>query len=107
MVQIIADTHCHTVASSHAYSTVDENAAYAASVGMKVLAITDHAPGNAGCSAPMAFYNLVVLPRTISGVVVLRGAEANIVDYEGNLDLDNTCYSRLDWINASIPYTEL
>ena len=37
MVQIIADTHCHTVASSHAYSTVDENAAYAASVGMKVL----------------------------------------------------------------------
>lgn len=101
MVQIIADTHCHTVASSHAYSTVDENAAYAASVGMKVLAITDHAPAMPDAPHLWHFYNLVVLPRTISGVVVLRGAEANIVDYEGNLDLDNTCYSRLDWINAS------
>ena len=101
MYQIIADTHCHTVASTHAYSTVDENAAYAAETGLKILALTDHGPAMSDAPHRWHFYNLGVLPRKINGVVILRGAEANIIDYDGNLDMDQVCYQRLEWINAS------
>ena len=101
MIQIIADTHCHTVASTHAYSTVDENAAYAAQVGLKILALTDHGPAMEDAPHRWHFHNLSVLPRMINGVFILRGAEANILDYEGNLDMDRACYQRLEWINAS------
>lgn len=101
MVQIIADTHCHTVASTHAYSTVDENAAYASQIGLKILALTDHGPGMTDAPHRWHFHNLNVLPREIDGVTVLRGAEANILDFDGSLDMDEVCYQRLEWINAS------
>ena len=38
------DTHTHTVSSGHAYSTVTENAKYAASIGLEIIGMTDHAP---------------------------------------------------------------
>ena len=38
------DTHCHTIASGHAYSIIVENAQEAAKKGLKMIAITDHGP---------------------------------------------------------------
>ena len=38
------DVHTHTIASGHAYSTIQEMAAAAAEKGLKVLGITEHAP---------------------------------------------------------------
>lgn len=38
---IQADLHCHSLASSHAYSTVDEMAAAARRYGLKAFALTD------------------------------------------------------------------
>ncbi len=101
MYKIIADTHCHTVASTHAYSTVDENAAYAAEAGLKILALTDHGPTMPDAPHLWHFYNLTILPRKINGVVILKGAEANIIDYDGHLDIDEVCYKSLEWINVS------
>ena len=43
-MKILVDTHTHTIASDHAYSTVLENAAAAARAGLEGLAITDHTP---------------------------------------------------------------
>lgn len=43
-MQIEVDSHTHTVASGHAYSTLTENAAAAAAQGIKLLAVTDHGP---------------------------------------------------------------
>lgn len=40
---IIADLHTHTIASTHAYSTVTEMVQAAAAKGLYALAITDHA----------------------------------------------------------------
>ena len=37
----------------------------------------------------MALSNLKCLPKEINGVRLLLGAEANIIDLEGNIDLDN------------------
>ena len=43
-MRIIADTHCHTIASTHAYSTWMENIHAAKEAGLSYLAITDHGP---------------------------------------------------------------
>ncbi len=37
------DMHTHTIASTHAYSTITENCQWAAKYGMKGIAMTDHA----------------------------------------------------------------
>ena len=44
-MKILLDTHTHTLASTHAYSTVLEMAKYASEAGMEAIAIT----------APLAF----------------------------------------------------
>lgn len=43
---IIADMHTHTIASKHAYSTINENIYAAKLNGLKYLAVTDHYYGN-------------------------------------------------------------
>ena len=101
MKQIIADMHCHTIASTHAYSTVLENVAYAKKHGLKCIAITDHAPGITDAPHYWHFLNLKSIPRLIDGILVLRGAEVNILDDHGNIDLDENALQCLDWVNAS------
>ena len=41
-MKIIADTHVHTIASEHAFSTVMEIHAAAKEKGLRFLAVTDH-----------------------------------------------------------------
>lgn len=98
---IEADTHCHTIASDHAYCTVMEMASYAASHGYKAIAVTDHGPQLPDGAHIWHFGNLKCLPPFIDGVRVLHGAEANITDFEGGLDLPQDCLERLDWVIAS------
>ena len=43
-MEILVDTHSHTIASGHAYSTLSEMARAAAAKGLQALAITEHAP---------------------------------------------------------------
>lgn len=100
-MRLLADTHTHTLASVHAYSTVVENARAAADKGLEVLAITDHAPGiEDGCNR-LHFMNYHILPKEMFGVKMLYGAELNIMDYDGSLDLNEDIYKRLDICIAS------
>lgn len=91
-----ADLHIHTVASGHAFSTVSENVQAAAVKGLKLIAITDHGPGLPGGACSFHFWNLRILPREMSGVKILRGAEVNIIDEDGNLDLAPQILELLD-----------
>ena len=43
-MKTLIDVHTHTIASGHAYSTVQEMAQAAASKGIQILGITEHAP---------------------------------------------------------------
>ena len=52
------DTHTHTVSSGHAYSTVTENAKYAASIGLEIIGMTDHAPKMPGSTGLFYFSNM-------------------------------------------------
>lgn len=101
MRSIIADTHTHTVACDHAYSTITENAAAAKKRGLRFLCMTEHAPALPGSPTQLYFGNLRVIPPVLEEVVILKGAEVNILDREGNLDLSERVLDRLDWVIAS------
>ena len=44
MKKVLLDAHTHTVASGHAYSSLQEMAKAAADMGLEVLGITEHGP---------------------------------------------------------------
>jgi len=92
-MKTLLDVHTHTVASGHAFSTLQEMARSAAEKGLKILGITEHAPSIPGTCHPIYFRNLHVVPREMYGVRLLLGAELNILDTKGTLDLDEFYYS--------------
>lgn len=100
-MKILADIHTHTIASGHAYSTITENIKAASEKGLKLIATTDHTEGMPGGAHAFHFANLRSLPDEIDGVKILRGAEANIIDYEGHLDVDEELLGELDMAIAS------
>lgn len=99
-MDIVADLHTHTVASGHAYCTIQELAAAAKEKGIEILAMTDHGPAMPGGPHPYHFGNLKVLPEKISGVEILKGIEANIIDSRGTLDLPINELAKLDLVLA-------
>lgn len=62
------DLHTHTVASGHAYSTVQEMAKAAADKGLKLLGITEHAQGIPGTCDEIYFHNMRIIPRKMYGI---------------------------------------
>lgn len=98
---IEADTHCHSVASTHAYSTIKEICTSCARKGVKLVALTDHSPAMPDAPHIWHFHNLRSLPRMIEGVTVIRGVEANIVSMDGSLDMDGNELAKLEWTVAS------
>lgn len=101
-MKYVIDVHTHTTASGHAYTTLLENAKYASEIGLKLLGTTDHGPSMPGAQHHWHFGNLKVMPRELYGVTMLYGCEANIIDYEGNIDLPTEIQEKLDIIIASI-----
>lgn len=99
---VVADLHCHTLASTHAYSTVTELANAAAAKGLVAVGCTDHGIGNEDAPHIWHFDNLDILPDTIAGVRVLRGVEANVVDHTGRLDMPRDVLGRLELVIASM-----
>ncbi|MBR6543562.1 MAG: phosphatase [Anaerotignum sp.] len=96
------DIHTHSVASGHAYSTVDENMRWAAEKGLELVALTDHAPGMKDTTGHAYFANLHVLPEKLHGVRLLKGIELNIMDFNGRVDMDERVLSRMDLAIASL-----
>jgi len=102
LLNVVIDTHTHTVASGHAYSTLIENCIEAAKNSMKMIVMTDHGPAMPGGPHIFHFGNLKVIPEEIKGVRVLKGVELNIIDYDGKVDLDDIRLSKLDFVIASL-----
>lgn len=100
MYHIIADLHTHTVASTHAYSTMGELIHVAKEKGLYALGITDHSSMTPGAPGAWFFDGLWQLPVMQNGVKTIMGMEANIIDFNGRLDDKEA--KRLDLIIASI-----
>ncbi len=100
---MLFDLHTHTIASTHAYSTLLENIECAKKAGLKIMGTSDHAPEMPMTTSIAHFYNQRVVPREVSGVKILRGIEANILDKDGTVDIpfDARCPD-LDYAIASL-----
>lgn len=98
----VIDTHSHTLASGHAYSTIREMAAAAANKGIQYLGITEHAPNMPGTCHDFYFSNLRVVDRTAYGVELLLGVELNILNFNGTVDLPTSLLQKMDIAIASI-----
>ena len=89
----------HTVASGHAYSTLQEVAREAKKKGLKLLAVTEHGPAMLGGACSIYFANMRIIPRQVEGVEIIRGVEANILE-DGALDLSERVLNRLEFVLA-------
>lgn len=95
-MKLILDTHTHTLASGHAYNSINEMVRAAADKGLELLGITEHAPAMPGSCHEFYFHNLRALRREKYGVKLLFGAELNILDLEGNIDLNPYPLDQID-----------
>lgn len=100
------DTHTHTIASGHAYNSMCEMIQAAAKKGLKIIGITDHAPAMPGSTHRYYFTNMISIDNEelshMYGIEVLWGIEANIMDKDGKLDMENAILGKLDVVIASM-----
>ena len=101
-MKALMDLHTHTISSGHAYSTLKENIEEAREKGLKVLGVSDHAMSMPGTAHEYYFNNLKVIRDEIMGVRVLKGIEANIMDFEGRIDVQEELALELDYVIASM-----
>ena len=98
-MKILTDLHSHTIASTHAYSTVQELIQAARDRGLQAFAITDHAPPMQDAPHIWHFVNMKVFPRVVDNIAILRGMEANI-EAEG-INVGDEYIQKLDFVIAS------
>ena len=98
----LMDLHTHTLACGHAYNTLYEMARSASEKGVPLFGSSDHAPAMPGSCHKYYFTNFRVIPRTLFGMPLLMGAELNITDFDGQVDLPQDILRKMDYAIASI-----
>lgn len=88
-MQTLLDVHTHTIVSGHAFCTLNEMIAEAQKHELTLFGVTEHGPAIPGTCTDIYFRNLHVVPRQYGNMRLLLGAELNIIDYEGNVDITN------------------
>jgi len=101
-MNILCDTHSHTVASTHAYSTVHDYIRDAKNNGLQLFSITDHATTMPDAPHLWHFYNMKVIPRVVENIAILRGIETNIL----NQPLVGTKNRYVDFPDALLPFLD-
>ncbi|MDY4516102.1 MAG: phosphatase [Lachnospiraceae bacterium] len=101
-MKYVLDSHTHTVASGHAYSTLHEMAKEAAEKGLELLGITEHSMTMPGTCHEYYFQNMRMLPRELYGIQVMHGSEVNIIDYDGKMDMGDSLLKKMDVVIASL-----
>ena len=99
----ISDIHTHSIASGHGtHCTISDMAKAASKKGLRLLGITDHGPATLAAGTPSYFRSLTYSPRKRFGLEVMYGAELNILDAEGGLDLEEELLDLLDYAIVSM-----
>lgn len=100
---ILADLHTHSISSGHgSRDPISWIAAAAARTDLRLLGISDHGPATAGSALPSYFYSTAIMPRQRYGISMLYGAELNILNMEGDVDLPDQLLRTLDYGIISI-----
>jgi putative hydrolase len=111
MWRVFADYHTHTQ-YSHGTGTIYDNAMAAKERGLEVLGIADHGPANWGHigSTDLEVFEKIIeetkkVQQEISGITILSGTEANIISFQGDLDIPIGLQKRLDQVLAGFHIT--
>lgn len=97
------DLHTHTCASGHGTNDrITDLAKEAAKRQMEVLGISDHGPASMGSAGLSYFRSLFLCEKKRFGVTIRYGAEANILDKDGNLDIPDDILQTLDYCIISM-----
>lgn len=92
------DLHTHTCASGHGTGDrITDLAKEAARRHMEKLGISDHGPATMGSAGLSYFRSLFLCERNRFGIKLFYGAEANILDVDGHLDIPDDILGRLDY----------
>lgn len=99
----LSDMHTHSIASGHGtICTISDMAKAASQKGLKLLGITDHGPATLCAGTPSYFRSLAFSPKKRFHVEILYGAELNILDADGKIDLEESVLSVLDYAIVSM-----
>jgi len=91
------DLHMHSIKSACGYPTLNEILDYSNNHKMDLIALTDHGPFNIDTRAEMIpFLMFSRAPRVINNTKIIYGCEANFLDDEGNIGLDQKIIDELD-----------
>lgn len=99
-MNISVDTHTHSIASGHAYSTIDDLALAARDRGLSGFVLSDHGPDLGGAPHRYHFGNLKTIPKIIFDVRFYTGIESNILNQKGDTDIPLQYGETLDFILA-------
>lgn len=70
-MKTLLDVHTHTIASGHAFSSLQEMTLAAKEKGLDILGITEHGPNIPGTCDPIYFRNLHCVPRQLYGIKLM------------------------------------
>lgn len=100
---IYADLHTHSISSGHGSNdTITDMLKFASDSGLQLLGISEHGPATAGSVKASYFQSLKLASRNRFGIQVVYGAELNIINLEGDVDLSDSILSTLDYAFVSI-----
>lgn len=107
-MRIIADYHTHTI-YSHGKGTIRENVEAAIKRGLKAIGICDHGPGHYlyGVKREKIYQmrkEVDRLNREYKEIRILLGVEANIIGFDGTIDVDEEIIEMLDILLLGFHY---
>lgn len=101
-MQLFGDYHTHTI-YSHGTGTIEDNVKAAIEKGLKEIAICDHGPGHflygvKKKNIPIMKEEILRLNDKYSkdGINILLGVEANLIGFEGMIDMDDELIDHTD-----------
>ncbi|GHU57358.1 putative phosphatase [Bacteroidia bacterium] len=95
------DFHTHSIASGHAINTIYEMIHIAKNKGITHLGITEHGPAMEG--APHSGYFWISDQLTkLQGIDIFLGIESNIINQDGEIDLDKDLLSKQRIVSAGL-----
>lgn len=111
MWRVFADYHTHTK-YSRGTGTIRDNAGAAKRCGLEIVGIADHGPANWGhwAMTELQLFERIAaeaksVEEEIGGLTVLAGCEADIISFEGELDVPRELQRKLDQVLAGFHTT--
>lgn len=102
-ISILLDIHTHSLASGHgSRDSITDIARAAAAASLNIVGISDHGPATPSAGSSSYFRNLRLADRKLFGVTLLYGVELNILNENGDVDLDDELIETLDYALVSM-----